>query len=152
VPDATSFGALDWAVLAGYFIGITSFGLWLSRKTRTSGSYFLGERKLPWWMMVGQAFSTGTHAGATAIWSRRALYLKGLSLPTTSAALMKGISCRPLLSGQGPTSYQPRATLRVRARLDSVAGQRPASSPMNRAFSAAGCFWLPHPGRRYALN
>jgi hypothetical protein len=22
---------------------------------------------------------------------------------------------------------------------------------MNRAFSAAGCFWLPHPGRRYAL-
>lgn len=60
--DATHFGALDWAVLAGYFIGITSFGLWLSRKTRTSGGYFLGERKLPWWVMVGQAFGTGTHA------------------------------------------------------------------------------------------
>jgi Na+/proline symporter len=53
---------LDWAVLAGYFIGITSFGLWLARKTRTSGGYFLGERKLPWWVMVGQAFGTGTHA------------------------------------------------------------------------------------------
>jgi Na+/proline symporter len=62
VHDATSFGALDWAVLVGYFIGITSFGLWLSRKTRTSGGYFLGERKLPWWVMVGQAFGTGTHA------------------------------------------------------------------------------------------
>ena len=49
-------------MLAGYFIGITSFGLWLSRKTRTSGGYFLGERKLPWWVMVGQAFGTGTHA------------------------------------------------------------------------------------------
>ena len=60
--DATRFGALDWAVLAGYFIGITSFGLWLARKTRTSGGYFLGERKLPWWVMVGQAFGTGTHA------------------------------------------------------------------------------------------
>ena len=62
MSGATSFGALDWAVLAGYFIGITSFGLWLSRKTRTSGGYFLGERKLPWWVMVGQAFGTGTHA------------------------------------------------------------------------------------------
>ena len=60
--DATSFGPLDWAVLAGYFIGITSFGLWLARKTRTSGGYFLGERKLPWWVMIGQAFGTGTHA------------------------------------------------------------------------------------------
>ena len=62
MSGATNFGALDWAVLAGYFIGITSFGLWLSRKTRTSGGYFLGERKLPWWVMVGQAFGTGTHA------------------------------------------------------------------------------------------
>jgi Na+/proline symporter len=62
VHDATHFGAWDWAVLAGYFIAITAFGLWLSRKTRTSGGYFLGERKLPWWVMVGQAFGTGTHA------------------------------------------------------------------------------------------
>ncbi len=60
--EAANFGALDWAVLAGYFIGITSFGLWLSRKIRTSRGYFLGERKLPWWVMVGQAFGTGTHA------------------------------------------------------------------------------------------
>ena len=60
--DPTHFGALNWAVLVGYFIGITSFGLWLARKTRTSGGYFLGERKLPWWVMVGQAFGTGTHA------------------------------------------------------------------------------------------
>jgi Na+/proline symporter len=62
VHDPTHFGALNWAVLVGYFIGITSFGLWLARKTRTSGGYFLGERKLPWWVMVGQAFGTGTHA------------------------------------------------------------------------------------------
>ncbi|MCX6908621.1 MAG: sodium:solute symporter family protein [Verrucomicrobia bacterium] len=59
---ATSFGTLDWAVLIAYFVGITAFGLWLSRKTRTSNGYFLGERKLPWWVMIGQAFGTGTHA------------------------------------------------------------------------------------------
>jgi len=62
VHDATRFGTLDWIVLVGYFAGITAFGLWLSRKTRTSGGYFLGDRKLPWWVMIGQAFGSGTHA------------------------------------------------------------------------------------------
>jgi Na+/proline symporter len=45
-----------------YCVGITLFGLWISRKTRTSGGYFLGGRQLPWWIMIGQAFGTGTHA------------------------------------------------------------------------------------------
>ena len=57
-----------------------------------------------------------------------------VSLPTSSAVLMKGISCRPPPSGQGPASYQPRATPWVRVRLDSVAGQRPASSPNESHF------------------
>lgn len=58
----STFTLLDWLVLVSYFIGITIFGLWISRKTRTSGAYFLGERKLPWWIMIGQSFGTGTHA------------------------------------------------------------------------------------------
>ena len=53
---------LDWAVLVAYFVGITAFGLWMSRKIRSSGGYFLGDRKLPWWVMIGQSFGTGTHA------------------------------------------------------------------------------------------
>jgi len=61
LPDA-GFGRLDWVVLVGYFIGITVFGLWMSRKIRSSGGYFLGDRKLPWWVMVGQSFGTGTNA------------------------------------------------------------------------------------------
>jgi len=56
------FTLLDWLVLAGYLVGITVFGLWMARRVRSSGSYFLGERKLPWWVMVGQAFGTGTSA------------------------------------------------------------------------------------------
>jgi Na+/proline symporter len=56
------FTILDWAVLAAYFVGITAFGIWIARKTRTSGGYFLGDRKLPWWVMIGQSFGTGTHA------------------------------------------------------------------------------------------
>ncbi len=57
-----SFGWLDWAVVAAYFVGITLYGLWVARKTHTSGAYFLGDRKLPWWVMLAQSFSTGTHA------------------------------------------------------------------------------------------
>ncbi len=60
-PNAV-FTWLDWTVLAGYFVGITAFGLWVSRKIASSGGYFLGDRKLPWWVMMGQAFGTGTHA------------------------------------------------------------------------------------------
>jgi len=56
------FTWLDWFVLVGYFAGITAFGLWMARKIRTSGGYFLGDRSLPWWVMIGQAFGTGTNA------------------------------------------------------------------------------------------
>ena len=59
---APSFTWLDTTVVVVYCLGITVFGLWISRKTRTSGSYFLGGRQLPWWIMIGQAFGTGTHA------------------------------------------------------------------------------------------
>ena len=56
------FAELDWAVLALYFVGITLFGVWVARKIRSSGGFFLGDRQLPWWVMVGQSFGTGTHA------------------------------------------------------------------------------------------
>jgi Na+/proline symporter len=53
---------IDYVVLFGYFISITSFGLWMARKTRTSDAYFRGERKFKWYIMIGQAFGVGTHA------------------------------------------------------------------------------------------
>jgi len=52
----------DWGVLVAYFIGITVFGIWIARRLRSSQGYFLGDRKLPWWVMVGQSFGTGTNA------------------------------------------------------------------------------------------
>ena len=62
MAQSGGFGTLDWVVLLVYFLGITVFGLWIARRTRTSGSYFLGDRQLPWWVMVGQSFGTGTNA------------------------------------------------------------------------------------------
>ncbi|MDX2249153.1 MAG: sodium:solute symporter family protein [Bacteroidia bacterium] len=53
---------LDLFVVFFYFIGITAYGLWISRRTRTSDGYFMGGHKLKWWTMMGQAFGTGTHA------------------------------------------------------------------------------------------
>lgn len=60
--EAFGFSWLDTAVVIGYFIGITAFGLWVARRARTSDAYFRGERKFGWWIMVGQSFGTGTHA------------------------------------------------------------------------------------------
>lgn len=53
---------LDLIVLVLYFIGITWYGLWVSRRTSTTEAYFRGNRKFKWWTMMGQAFGTGTHA------------------------------------------------------------------------------------------
>lgn len=57
-----SFHWLDTSVIVLYFVLITGYGLWLSRKIKGSDSYFRGDRKFSWWIMMGQAFGTGTHA------------------------------------------------------------------------------------------
>jgi Na+/proline symporter len=56
------FSWVDGAVLGAYLVGITAMGLWMARRVRSSGGYFLGDRRLRWWITVGQAFGTGTHA------------------------------------------------------------------------------------------
>ncbi|HPX42019.1 MAG TPA: hypothetical protein PLF51_16410, partial [Candidatus Hydrogenedentes bacterium] len=62
MEQTAQFTRLDGVVLVGYFIGVMVFGLWVARRVRSSNRYFLGDRKLRWWIMVGQAFGTGTHA------------------------------------------------------------------------------------------
>jgi Na+/proline symporter len=54
--------AIDYVVLFGYFFAITTFGIWISRRIKSSDGYFRGERKFRWWIMIGQAFGVGTHA------------------------------------------------------------------------------------------
>ncbi len=56
------FNWLDILIIVIYFIGIISYGIWVSRKIKNSDSYFRGGRKFNWWIMMGQAFGTGTHA------------------------------------------------------------------------------------------
>ena len=58
----TTMTWIDYFILIAYFIGIIAFGLWISRRIKSSDDYFRGNRKFKWWIMMGQAFSTGTHA------------------------------------------------------------------------------------------
>lgn len=53
---------IDYIVLIGYFVFITTFGIWISRRIKTSDNYFRGGRKFKWYIMIGQAFGVGTHA------------------------------------------------------------------------------------------
>jgi len=53
---------LDYTILIGYLVLITLFGLYLTKKIKSSNSFFLGDRKFGWIVMIGQAFSAGTHA------------------------------------------------------------------------------------------
>ena len=57
-----TFHWLDTLVIVSYFVIITGYGLWLTHKIKSSDGYFRGERKFSWWIMMGQAFGTGTHA------------------------------------------------------------------------------------------
>ncbi len=54
--------SIDVVVIIIYFVGITAYGIWISRNMKSSDSYFRGGRKFKWWTMMGQAFGTGTHA------------------------------------------------------------------------------------------
>ena len=44
--------ALDIGIIVGYFVAVITIGLWVSRKgTKDLDSYFLGGKKLPWYML-----------------------------------------------------------------------------------------------------
>ena len=57
-----SFHWLDTLVVVVYFVGITGYGLWLTRRVKSSDGYFRGERKFNKWIMIAQGFGAGTHS------------------------------------------------------------------------------------------
>jgi Na+/proline symporter len=57
-----SFNWLDTAVVLIYFVGITGYGLWLTKKVKNSDSYFRGNRSFNKWIMIAQGFGAGTHS------------------------------------------------------------------------------------------
>jgi Na+/proline symporter len=53
-------GALDLAIIFGYLVGITMFGIWFSGKQETTRDYFLGNRTVPWWAIAASIVATET--------------------------------------------------------------------------------------------
>lgn len=54
--------AIDWWVLAGYLVLIAAIGVIAGLRVKDTTHYFLGSRRFGTLLMVGQSFSTGTHA------------------------------------------------------------------------------------------
>ena len=52
--------ALDLVIIFGYLLGITLFGVWFSRKQKTTRDYFLGDRTVPWWAIAASIVATET--------------------------------------------------------------------------------------------
>ena len=63
--EAVQLRALDWGLIVGFFAIALGVGLWASRRAgESSEEFFLGGRRMPWWMlgisMVATTFSTDT--------------------------------------------------------------------------------------------
>ncbi len=56
------FNWLDTLVVVAYFLGITGYGVWLTRRVKNSDSYFRGNRSFSKWIMIAQGFGAGTHS------------------------------------------------------------------------------------------
>ncbi len=52
--------ALDLAIIIGYLVGITAFGLWFAGRQETTRDYFLGDRNVPWWAIAASIVATET--------------------------------------------------------------------------------------------
>jgi Na+/proline symporter len=53
---------LDLAVVVAYLVGITAFGLYVSRRVKDTEGFFMGNRRFGKSLMVAQALTTGTRA------------------------------------------------------------------------------------------
>jgi hypothetical protein len=81
----------------------------------------------PWAWLRNRVAVEASHCLCSRPLRRPNRTLKRLSLPTSPAWLIEVDRSYPLLPGQRPDSYQPRATPWVSVRFYAAAGQRPAS-------------------------
>lgn len=56
------FSPLDWTILAVTLFVIISYGIYRSRTSRNLDGYFLGDRQMPWWLVMLSIM--GTQASA----------------------------------------------------------------------------------------
>jgi len=70
--------ALDIAIIVGYFVVVVIIGLWVSRRgAKDLDSYFLGGKKMKWYML-GVSDASGMFDIAGTMWLVYVLFLYGL--------------------------------------------------------------------------
>lgn len=53
---------IDWIVMLGTLLSIVAYGVWKTRGIKTSQSYLLGDRDLPWWTIGLSVMATQASA------------------------------------------------------------------------------------------
>ena len=51
---------VDLAIVALYLAGVVAFGLWVGRRQESVSEYLLGDRSLPWWLLLLSIVATET--------------------------------------------------------------------------------------------
>ncbi len=59
---SANFATLDWLVVLIYFAVVIGVGFWSSRSQKSKRDYFLGGRRLPWWVVGLSIIATETSA------------------------------------------------------------------------------------------
>jgi Na+/proline symporter len=76
--------AIDIAIIVVYFVAVITVGLWVSRRgAKNMGSYFLGGRALPWYLL-GISNASGMFDVSGTMWLAYILFIygvKGIWLP-----------------------------------------------------------------------
>jgi len=57
---AITISALDSVIILVYLVAVTAMGVWIGRKNQDVTDYLLGDRKLPWWAVLGSIVATET--------------------------------------------------------------------------------------------
>jgi SSS family solute:Na+ symporter len=70
---------IDYAIVAFYLIGITLFGLYLSRRATSSDSFFLASRKATW-PVIGLSLLASNISSTTLVGLAGAAYSNGISV------------------------------------------------------------------------
>lgn len=61
-PSEGNFSAIDYGVIAIYFIALIGMGAYFSRREKSTEAFFLGGRRIPWWAVGISLFGTSLSA------------------------------------------------------------------------------------------
>ena len=102
---------LDMLTLGVYLVGIMVAGLWVARKVKNVGDYFMGGRRFGKAFMIMHAFGTGTHTDQ-AVSVAGASYKLGREIALSSKSKPSNwprsdTKCAPRASGRKSKPTRP---------------------------------------------